>query len=342
MSSSSQNTPAPRKKRSAVYIVILVSIAAHLLAGGVLAVIKITEVLKKEAEFEAPILEAVRPPTPPPPPPPTALRTQKSMPRPQPLVAQNPQNLEVPSIQIDKTNLNMLSGRGFGGGIGTVGGGVIESLRTIKLFGTEVSTGGIGLVLDVSASAHDYLDKAIEEIDKHFSSEPMILSIGCGMSDGEQPLAHAGHAAQTPPGLPRVVSYRNRGADKQYDSLRRSVHTTLDYFFKTAARRGEDGDDLRKYFDRRDNLYMLYGGDVFAANFAFEFLIEKNVDTIYFFADFADKIDDAAIEDLTKKLKKARVKVIAHNFAGRPVPDKVKAMVLQTGGQTIEVVPGQQ
>ena len=122
------NMPA-RKKRGAVFIVIVASISAHLLVGGVLAVIKVAEVLQKEPEFEAPPLEAVEPPPPPPPPPPTTKRTQKSMPRPQPLAAQDPQNMEVPSIEIDQSNINMLSGRGFGGGLGSVGGGVLESFN---------------------------------------------------------------------------------------------------------------------------------------------------------------------------------------------------------------------
>ncbi len=135
--------PPARKKRGAVFIVIVISIAVHLLAGGVLAVIKITEVLKKEADFEAPPLEAVKPPPPPPPPPPTTSRTQKSMPRPQPLAAQNPLSLDVPTIEIDRSNLNMLSGRGFGGGLGSIGGGVLDTANfNITSFGFDKAVEG--------------------------------------------------------------------------------------------------------------------------------------------------------------------------------------------------------
>lgn len=124
-------------------MVIMVSVGVHLLAGALLAVIKITEVLQKEPEFEAPPLEAVEPPLPPPPPPPTTRTTQKSMPRPQPLAAQNPQNLDVPTIEIDRTNLNMLSGRGFGGGLGTIGGGVLDTANfNISAFGIDQAVTG--------------------------------------------------------------------------------------------------------------------------------------------------------------------------------------------------------
>ncbi|MFP4260365.1 MAG: VWA domain-containing protein [Opitutales bacterium] len=140
-----------KKKRGAVFIVIVASVAAHVLVGGVLAAIKVVEVLQKEAEFEAPPLEAAEPPPPPPPPPPTTQRTQKSMPRPQPLAAQNPQNLDVPAIEIDKTRMNMLSGRGFGGGLGQVGGGVLDTFN-MDFFGMEMSGNDVVFVIDMSGS----------------------------------------------------------------------------------------------------------------------------------------------------------------------------------------------
>lgn len=141
----------PLKKRSTLLIVIVVSIAVHVLAGSVLAVIKITEVLQREAEFEAPPMEAVKPPPPPPPPPPTPTRTQKSMPRPQPLAAQNPENLEVPRIEIDRTQINMLSGRGFGGGLGQIGGGVLETMK-LEFFGHSMQGDNVLFVIDISGS----------------------------------------------------------------------------------------------------------------------------------------------------------------------------------------------
>ncbi len=158
--------PPVRKKRGAVFIVIIVSIAGHLLAGGILAVIKITEVLQREAEFEAPPLEAVTPPPPPPPPPPTASRTQRSMPRPQPMAAQNPMNMEVPVIEIDRSNMNMLSGRGLGGGLGSIGGGVMDSITSIKFFGMESSGGNVAILFDATWSGAGVFPKASEELIK--------------------------------------------------------------------------------------------------------------------------------------------------------------------------------
>jgi len=130
-----------KKKRSAVFIVIVVSIAVHVLAGLGLAAIKIIEVLQPEPEFEAPPIVEVKPPPPPPPPPPTTKRSQRSLPRPQPLAARNPQNMSVPAIEISNSDLSIGGGRGFGGGLGSLGGAVADSLR-ITSFGYDQAMEG--------------------------------------------------------------------------------------------------------------------------------------------------------------------------------------------------------
>jgi len=125
-----------KKKRSAVFIVIVASIAVHLLAGLGLAAVKIIEVLQPEPEFEAPPVVEMKPPPPPPPPPPTTKRSQRSLPRPQPLAVKNAQNTNVPAIEMNDANLTIGGGRGFGGGLGALGGAVADSLR-ITSFGFD-------------------------------------------------------------------------------------------------------------------------------------------------------------------------------------------------------------
>ena len=125
-----------KKKRSAVFIVIVASIAVHVLAGLGLAAVKIIEVLQPEPEFEAPPIVEMKPPPPPPPPPPTTKRSQRSLPRPQPLAVKNAQNTNVPAIEMNDANLTVGGGRGFGGGLGSLGGAVADSLR-ITSFGYD-------------------------------------------------------------------------------------------------------------------------------------------------------------------------------------------------------------
>ena len=125
-----------KKKRSAVFIVIVASVLVHVLAGLGLAAVKIIEVLQPEPEFEAPPIVEMKPPPPPPPPPPTTKRSQRSLPRPQPLAVKNAQNTSVPAIEMNAANLTVGGGRGFGGGLGDIGGAVADSLR-ITSFGFD-------------------------------------------------------------------------------------------------------------------------------------------------------------------------------------------------------------
>ena len=162
-----QNLGAPlrsKKKRSAVFIVIAVSIAVHVLAGLGLAAVKIIEVLQPEPEFEAPPVVEVKPPPPPPPPPPTTKRAQRSMPRPQPLAVKNAQNTSVPAIEMNNANLTVGGGRGFGGGLGSLGGAVADSLR-ITSFGYDQAMEGTleGTLYDFKT---DSKGKKVREVTK--------------------------------------------------------------------------------------------------------------------------------------------------------------------------------
>ncbi|WPJ95939.1 hypothetical protein SH580_21215 [Coraliomargarita algicola] len=151
-----------KKKRSAVFIVIIVSIAVHLLGLGGLAAIKIIEVLQPAPEFEAPPVQAiVTPPPPPPPPPPTTKRTQRSLPRPQPLAAVNPQSMSVPSINMQDSNLSLSGGRGMGGGLGELGGGMLDRVD-FSFFGIQ-STGNMVVLLDRSLSGATVFNRTRSE-----------------------------------------------------------------------------------------------------------------------------------------------------------------------------------
>jgi hypothetical protein len=127
------------KKRGAVFIVIVVSVGVHLLGLGIFGVIKIVETISPPPVFEAAeVVEPVAPP-PPPPPQPTIKRTQRSLPRPQPLAVQNPQNMAVPAIQMQESDISF--GRGVGGGLGEFGGGMMDRVN-LSQFGFDQALEG--------------------------------------------------------------------------------------------------------------------------------------------------------------------------------------------------------
>lgn len=245
---------------------------------------------------------------------------------------QSPTSIPVPEVIVSTPSLDFGDGDDFGSGWsdeprGSSGG----------VFGVQVTSGNLGVILDISGSAHAHLDKAIAEIDKNFPLAHMVLVVGCGMSDITNTIKGGGGVV---PGEPRVVTYGNLNSEKEYNSLARSAPAQLELFFKKIG--AKQSKELRRYFKKRENLYLLYGGDVKATNFAFDHVLERKVDTIYWFADFADGIDAKITGDLTKKMKRDGVTVIAHNFLGKPVGKLVEEMTKETGGRTIALVPGQE
>lgn len=279
--SNSPDTPVVKKKRGAVFIVIVVSVAVHLLAGGVLAIIKITEVLQKEPEFEAPPLEAVEPPPPPPPPPPTTQRTQKSMPRPQPLAAQNPQNMDVPAIEIDRSNLNMLSGRGFGGGLGDIGGGVMDSFTKINFFGMESSGGNVAILFDSTWSGAGVFDqtseeliKTIKQVDKAQGANLAVIYYG-GKSGGH------GGASKNPEKAVKSDFWYPRGVKDGYLSagdpaLKKIIRRLEEVQENVGKARVKDWAE----YEKNEDAFFLLGTNYWGA-FYEAFNLKPPPDTIY-------------------------------------------------------------
>ncbi len=182
--SSETNSPLPHnqnelgkalrspKKRSAVFIVVVVSVGIHVLGLGIFGVIKIVETISPPPEFEAPPVVEVAPPPPPPPPPPTTKRSQRSLPRPQPLAAQNPQNLSVPAIAMQESDLSF--GRGMGGGLGELGGGILDRVD-ISFFGIE---GGNNVVVlfDRTGSGMGIFNRTRQELLKTIKAMESVPS----------------------------------------------------------------------------------------------------------------------------------------------------------------------
>ncbi|MDB4345742.1 hypothetical protein OAA45_00285 [bacterium] len=154
------------KKRSAVFLVVMISVGAHVLGLGIFGVIKIVETISPPPEFEAPPIMEMDTPPPPPPPPPTTKRTQKSLPRPQPLAAKNPQNMSVPAIVMQDSDVSF--GRGMGGGFGEMGGGILDRVD-ISFFGIE---GGSNVVVlfDRTGSGKSIFNRTRQELKKTIES----------------------------------------------------------------------------------------------------------------------------------------------------------------------------
>lgn len=154
------------KRRGAVFMVVVISVGIHVLGLGVFGVIKIVETISPPPQFEEPPVVEIETPPPPPPPPPTTKRSRRSLPRPQPLAAQNPQNMSVPAISMVESDLSF--GRGMGGGMGDLGGGILDRVD-ISFFGIE---GGNNIVIlfDRTGSGSSIFQRTRAELMKTLES----------------------------------------------------------------------------------------------------------------------------------------------------------------------------
>lgn len=204
--SSESNSPLPHnqnqlgearrspKKRSAVFIVVVASVAVHVLGLGIFGVIKIVETISTPPEFEAPPVVEMAPPPPPPPPPPTTKRSQKSLPRPQPLAAQNPQNMSVPAIAMQESDLSF--GRGMGGGLGELGGGIMDRVD-VSFFGIEGGNNVVvlfdrtGSGMGIFNRTRQELLKTVETMKSSPDARLAVLYFG-GREGGHQGISRGG------------------------------------------------------------------------------------------------------------------------------------------------------
>lgn len=218
------------------------------------------------------------------------------------------------------------TGSGTGSGSGLGGGGKGKMSGT--LFGVKVEAQKLGVVLDVSGSAHPYLAHALAEIDKSFKGAPTVLYLGCGLVSDSKAKDYE---------VKRAKSYA-----KQLENGDPEVPITV-IVGGLMRQENESGKSLKRLMRTKDAFITVSDKKTpptVGCQYALESLIQEGVDTIYWFADFTDKVDAEAAQDLAAKLQAKGIKVIAHNFAGKPVPPGVMTIVSATGGQAITAVPG--
>lgn len=220
------------------------------------------------------------------------------------------------------------SGTGAGTGSGTGVGGGGKGKMGGTLFGVKVEAKKLGVVLDVSGSAHPFLLHAINELEKSFQGSPIVLYTGCGMSANATAKDYD----------VKISSGAVARLDKPHHAV--SVYAAINIWMGLNP---NDADAIKRLLRRKDVFITVTEektNPTLGCQFALEKLISEQVDTIYWFADFTDKIDPAAAQELAGKLQAKGIKVIAHNFAGKSVPATAMTLVNTTGGQAITTIPG--
>jgi hypothetical protein len=197
-----------------------------------------------------------------------------------------------------------------------------------NIFGATIESDQLGVILDVSGSGHRFLPAVVDEIGKNFKNAFIVLVFGCGMSDNvtEEQV--------------QVLNFSKARVDPQRDAAgAKSIINQL-----ILAQKSPETEKMIKHLKSVPNVYYLYGGDTGPTQFAFELLLKKNVDAIYWFSDFEDQVNKGWYKKIIKAVTAKRVRVIAHNFSGKMGEtnygrDFVKELTEATGGKIILSVP---
>ncbi len=217
------------------------------------------------------------------------------------------------------------AGGGFGNGIGT-GGRSGVTFKPISMFGFEIKGKKLAVVLDVSGSMLSELPKVVREADKVAQGSVIICYYGCGLSKRQ------GNAR-----LPERAQSTSSGAfrsfwSSMYDAPARGDTSTSTQVFEVLQKR------RNTYFiDVEDTRYS------WLALLADELM---NSDTIYWFSDFLDPVEDDQIRLVLENMKRRKQRLYIQNiqsYEGIKIDamgaffQKVRhQLVTPTGGEVVE------
>lgn len=304
-------------------MVLFVSFLLHVVALVIFGTITfVNQTFRDEKTFEAEVIE-----------PPEQIepeytvnleqRNQESSPPPpNPIVVSNPVDVTIPALDIDLDIASSgLVGRGRGGsGFGS--GARTQEIRDMviraELFGQMVEATKLGVVLDISRSTHDFIDKVITEIQSNFEDAIIIFTAGCSFSGEDVIVVPLSDYEKVSKDYPIVENARRNYTTVANVQRLFSRNKPFERIWKEAARK-DLGHVVFSKVEVNKSTNDEGAEDVTAANgsgvhVALEFLAEQGADTIYWFADFNDDLDADRAGKVGSRLRAKKTKLIMHDF----------------------------
>ena len=224
----------------------------------------------------------------------------------------------------------VIGGTGKGTGIGTGGAGGKKGMATSKqLFGITIQARKLGVVVNISNGAQNSgrLPGIFAEIFKEFPDSPVFLTNGGGMMDWNKALEQFNERVEAnkkkeketgkkliyPKNMekPKVVRFNSgealswppvRGVDfvQNYPGLKEKYPDLFD--------------DLR----RRSNVWFITSyKDANACYLAFDDLIKKEVEAIYWYNFFDSPIEGKEADDVAQKILDSKIEILVQNQGSR-------------------------
>ena len=218
------------------------------------------------------------------------------------------------------------TGNGMGMGVGAPGG------KGLMVFGTALQdVRSIGVVMDVSGSMTKHLPRVLSELDRVAKGSPVILHVGCGIGSNK-----------TRARIDSVNSPMRGNGEKNFKGFW-SFYQDPYYRNNNITDRGEvdlsrsiPSPEVYESFAKRPGTY--YNDPDGPKSTADAILAREfdKVDAIYWFADFQDKIDEQAAEDVLRTLKRRKQKLYIHaSQQGDYIASARDLICLPSGGKEI-------
>lgn len=220
------------------------------------------------------------------------------------------------------------AGGGFGNGVG-MGAMFGRSFKPLMMFGKELKdTRKMAVVMDVSRSMTKFLPLVTKELDKVAFGSPLVLYFGCGLMKPP---------AKLDDDINPVTSDKFRAFWQAWEgktSLKIPAEERRKITYDPAKPM-----PLEAIFDlmskRQNTWFVEFNGITFASTA----LMSKEVmeaDTIYWFADFMDRVDSEQMKFVLKTLKKRKQKLYIHaSKEGRSFVQVRDELVIPSGGEVI-------
>lgn len=222
------------------------------------------------------------------------------------------------------------TGGGFGSGHGFGGAGGM-TFKPLMMFGKELKdTRKIAVVMDVSRSMTKYLPLVAKELDKVAYGSTLVLCFGCGLMPAKGKIEDD---------INPTSSEKFRAFWQTWEDKKNSLKMTAEERKKISYNPGLPMplEDIFKMMEKRRNTWFVEFNGI---TFAWTALMSKEVmeaDTIYWFADFMDKVDSGQMETVLKLLKKRKQKLYIHaSTQGRSFAQVRDELVIPSGGEVIE------
>lgn len=203
-----------------------------------------------------------------------------------------------------------------------------DAQASVQLFGIPVRAKKLGVIVDISKSMQRYSPGIFREIFDKFPDADVVLTNGGGMQDWETALKAFNDEV-----VARKKSAKERGVD--FRGATKMDRPKLARFNTSEAEdwvpvRGSKIDreeyrglkanypELYEQIRKRGNTWFITSYSAANAVYlAFEELIRRKAEAIYWFSDFADPIEGKEAEVVTRLIRENQIEVILHSTKGK-------------------------